>query len=162
MYSYNNTTEGMNNKIHKAAEGPESKRPQPDRKILDLLIEALTDEQKDFVYYGKLMNMARSQEDKDIIRDIQMDEQKHFMLLSDIYYKLTGRKPKIEAEVKPIGRDLLAEYEKSIFGELGGNEFYRKLYFAFMNVQFRDIIFELMSDEMAHAVKFNYLYSKNK
>ncbi len=135
---------------------------EADKKILDLLIEALKDEQMDFVYYGKLMNMAKSLSDKQIIREIQLDEKKHYALMSDVYFSLTGKRPKVEAGIKPIGRNLLKEYEKSIFSELNGSEFYRKIYFLMMNVRYRDIMFELLSDEAAHAAKLNFLYASNK
>ncbi len=133
-----------------------------DQKILDLLLEALTDEKEDIDYYGRLMNMARTPEDREIIRQVQMDEQKHYMITSDIYYKLTGKQPVVEQIIRPLGRNLLHEYEKRIFGELAGADLYRKLYFAFLNLQLRDMLFEMMTDEQGHAAKFNYLYAKTK
>ncbi len=157
MYPYN-----KNDRENKSEEGF-SKRPSPaDRKIIEMLIEALKDETMDYNYYGKLANLARTQEDKEIIKGVQMDEQKHFLLISDIYFKMTGEKPKVEAGVKPISRNLLREYEKSILSEINGMEFYRKLYFSFLNVQIRDMIFEILTDEQQHSTKFTYLFAKNK
>ncbi len=132
------------------------------QKVLDLLLEALTDEKEDFDYYSRLINMFTEPEDKDIIRSIMMDEQKHYLLISDIYYKLTGRQPVVEQIVRPIGRNLGNEIGEQLLRELEGADLYRKLYFAFLNLQFRDMLFEALTDEQSHAAKMNYLFAKNR
>jgi len=46
-------------------------------------------------------------------------------------------------------------------GELKAFEKYRVIY-KYIPTQYRDVVFEIMTDEMKHASYYNWLYAKNK
>ena len=132
-------------------------------KILAMIEEALGDELHDYEYYRQLHSLFDDANDKEIIRHISLDELKHKKMLEELYRKISGKDapvPNIQ-EVK-ISRNLLEEISKSIANEYEGSTFYRTLYFLFQNPEYRDIIFEIMNDELIHAGKLTYLYAKNR
>ena len=131
------------------------------KKVLDLILKALRDEKADYEYHAKLVNLLTDEHEKEVVKAIQLDEQKHYMLLSDIYYELTGSTPIIETNVKHIGNCIISEFAKSILNKLERQDFYKKLLFALSGLA-RDIIFDIMSDKNRHAAKFIYLFAKNK
>lgn len=145
------------------SEMPLRRRPMPpvsNKYILEILKEAIKDEANDADYYWNLSNKMSSQEDKDILRKIRTDELKHNKMFKDIYYQITGERIDSNAESKKISNDVVSEIENSIFNELDTVEFYRKLMFAFLNLEIRDMLYEIITDEQAHAQKLNYLYAK--
>lgn len=155
----NNTTIDNNNEI------PANRPPNPtsNQYLLDMIKEAIKDEANDADYYGNLLQEAPSTEDREILRQIRMDELKHYKLFNDIYRKITSEQLNdIQADSKNISNNLVEEFEKGIFDELEAVEFYRKLLFAFLDLEIRDILFEIITDEQAHSQKMNYLYCKYK
>ena len=130
--------------------------------ILELIIEAIKDEDTDRNFYKELSGKVPLTEDSRILNDLSMDEAKHYEMFNDIYYKLTGEKldPPLKGEKKEISPNLLENYSESILSELKGVEEYRKLLFAFLNQEIRDLMTEVISDEQNHAIKLNYLLTK--
>lgn len=138
-------------------------KPETDEKILILIEEAISDEFKDYEYYKRLQTLFDDSKDKESIRRISLDEMKHKKMLEELYSKLSGRKPPLpRPEDIRITRNLLVELAKSIAHEFDGVEFYRKLYFLLKNPEYRDMMFEILTDEHIHAGKLTYLYSKYK
>ena len=147
MYPYNRP-----NRQYQAME-----TPQPDGIFLDLLREAMTDEATDMRYYEKLSWLVSKDEDREVVRHVQADEKKHLQMLIDIYRNLTEEVPTVIANEFEIGHDLRAEFEKRVLEELEGMEFYRKLYLSHKSAELRDAFFEMLTDELEHAVKMQYL-----
>lgn len=139
----------------------ELSKPIINKYILKLIEEAIADEQKDSDYYYRLSQVVEFPEDKEIIRKMHLDESKHEKIFKEIYAHLTGEEPP-EQEFTPrtISDNLTDNFKEDIFGELEAVEFYRKLYTMFLNVEIRDWLYEIITDEQAHAQKNNYLYSK--
>ncbi|MPL65614.1 hypothetical protein SDC9_11278 [bioreactor metagenome] len=54
-----------------------------------------------------------------------------------------------------------AAIEKALLGEHGAVELYRKIMFGLCTQRHRDMLFEIISDEIKHSSKWNFLYSKN-
>lgn len=167
MYPYNidrsNYTDYQNNLTARSQNISSQKNSTvpADKKLLSMIEEAVCDERRDSYYYKELMNIVRNPKDREVIRSIYMDEIKHEKLLIEIYKMLTGRNiPDMDCEMIPPTLNIVNNYEKSIFGELEGMEFYRQLYFLFQNQEIRDMLFEIITDEQKHATKFNYLFSK--
>lgn len=154
--------ESVKTENNEKVSGNRPPNPVSNQYLLDMIKESLKDEATDAEYYGNLLNKTPSTEDKEIIRQIRMDELKHYKLFNDIYRKLTGEYLNIPADNKKISNNLAEEFEKNIFSELEGAEFYRKLLFAFLDLEIRDILFEIITDEQAHSQKMNYLYCKYK
>ncbi len=132
-------------------------------KSLELIREAVADEAKDRKFYEYLINEAPNSKEKKIITSIRDDEIKHFRLFKKIYYEITGcyPKPLPEKEEYKKTKNYLDGIEQALFGELGAVEKYRQIYFGLKTLKHRDILFEIITDELKHASKFNYLFTKN-
>ncbi len=135
--------------------------PSSNKYIIEMLREAVKDELTDAKYYDSLAEALECDEDRKAVYKIHKDEIKHSKMFSDIYSQLTGEAPNVTSETKRLSDNLLNEFSNNIFNELQGVEFYRKLLFAFLNLEFRDALYEIITDEQAHAQIMNYLYSKH-
>lgn len=129
--------------------------------VQDMLIDAMKDEEHDFKYYSALSDAISDTADSETVKSMAFDEYKHKKLLEEIYYALTETMPeKIEVEIEPISEDLKAEFTNSLFKELEGVELYRELMASFENQSIRDLFFEILTDEQAHAAMNNYFIQK--
>lgn len=129
---------------------------------LELIRQAVSGEENDRRFYEYLINVAPNQEEKNIISSIRDDELGHFDLFRRIYKDITGRYP------VPLGTDEFEEpetylegIEEALFGELKAVEMYRQIYYGLKTRVHRDILFEIITDELKHADKWNYLYTRN-
>ena len=129
---------------------------------LNLIKEAVQGERADELFYDYLISIAPSQEEKDIIATIRDDERNHRKWFKDVYRYYTGEE--IEARngeefIKP--ESYLAGISKAVFGELSAMEKYRFIREGLPVRLFRDTVFRIITDEMKHAIKYNYILSKN-
>lgn len=133
------------------------------KRALELIRKAVAGESADRKFYDYLISVAPTDKDKEIIASIRDDEIKHFKMFRKIYCELTGRYP------EPLGEEefekpdsYLDGIEKALFGELGAVEMYRQIYFGMPTRKYRDMLFEIITDEMKHSSKYNFLYTKNQ
>ena len=136
--------------------------PSEIREALVFIKNAVEGEKEDELFYNDLIGLAPDQEQKDIIASIRDDEIKHNSFFSEIYEELTGEvvKPLVDVPYeKPTS--YIDGIEKALFGELGAVERYRMIYNAMPNKYFRDLLFEVITDELKHGSKYNYLYTIN-
>lgn len=130
---------------------------------LNLIKEAVQGERADELKYDYLISVAPSQEEKDIIISIRDDERNHRKWFKDVYKYYTGEE--IEAKdgeeefVKPTS--YLEGISEAVFGELGAMEKYRFIREGLPVRLFRDTVFRILTDEMKHATKYNYILNKN-
>lgn len=143
-------------------DSPESCDQAKLERSLRLILEALGDETHDRMFYHYLLQVAPDREQSDIIKAIRDDEIKHFKMFRMIYEEITCEPPmaKQEQDFKQP-ESYCAAIQKAIFGELGAVETYRKIMFGLCCQRHRDMLFEIISDEFKHSVKWNFLYSKN-
>ncbi|VBB08127.1 Hypothetical protein LUCI_3392 [Lucifera butyrica] len=129
---------------------------------LCLILEALGDEASDRAFYQCLLEIAPDCEQQNIIKSIRNDEIKHFKMFCMIYQELTCEEPmphqKQEFE-EP--ENYCAAIQKAIFGELSAVELYRKIMFGLCSQRHKDMLFEIITDELKHSGKWNFLYTKN-
>lgn len=131
-------------------------------KALDLIEEAVQDERSDELFYDYLISVAPTQEEKSIIASIRDDERNHRKWFREIYKYYTGEN--IESKngeefVKP--ESYIAGVSKAVFGELGALEKYRFIREGLPSRLYRDTVFRILTDEMKHATKYNYILNKN-
>lgn len=135
----------------------------PDARVLELISNSYY-EVKDYVdYLTKLLSAATDSSDREILKIIRLNEEKHAKLLYGIYKTIgSGEMEKKESApgISLDGRTIIEEYEKCIFYSLDAADHFRRIYFSFLNVEIRDKIYEIISDEENHGVKFTYLYAK--
>lgn len=137
--------------------------PQNFPAALQLIAQSVQGERSDELFYNALISMAPTQEAKDILASIRDDEKKHACLFRQIYRELTG-----QTLPPPTGNDFEkpASYcegiRKALFGELSAVERYRRIVYALQSRRHLNMMTEIISDELKHSSKYNYLYSRSK
>lgn len=129
---------------------------------LQLIVDAVTGEREDRLFYEYLISTAPSNEDKEIIRGIRDNEIHHFALFRLLYYQLTGQvlpPPKETPFTKPAS--YCAGLAKALQGEEGAVIRYRKILFALQNRVHINMLTEIITDELRHGTLYSYLYAKN-
>lgn len=131
-------------------------------KLLDLLREAMLDEKKD---YRKYRSMAEMTDNKSVIEQIRFayeDEAKHYDMFQEIYEGLTGRDVQIMSPEQENLNKLIDAVKASINGELAAVELYREIRAMLRGKEYRDMLYEIITDEQEHATRFVYLYAMLK
>jgi rubrerythrin len=129
---------------------------------LKLVKKAVQGEREDELFYDYLICVAPSKEEKDIIRSIRDDERKHNKMFRAMYKYYTGediRASKDDCFDKPPS--YIHGIKKALFGELSAMERYRIIRAGLPDRYFRDMAFEILTDEMKHADKYNYILNLN-
>lgn len=126
------------------------------------LIEALKGEQDAQEFYKRLLTMAKDSEDKNIISKIYGDEGEHFNNFSKLYKQITGRNPMLPPPQKPNIHDYLTGIRKAIMDETDTYAFYKDTFMCTNNAAAKEIFLDAFTDENEHAIRFNYLFTKNK
>lgn len=130
-----------------------------DRKLMDLLKEAMTDEKKDHRKYKHMIDMTDNKEIIEQIRRAYEDEAKHYEMFQEIYEELAGRNIQIITP-EPEQQDRLIDAVKSsINDELEAVELYREIRAMLRGKKYRNMLFEIITDEQEHATRFVYLYA---
>lgn len=129
---------------------------------LYLIRKAVAGETKDRKFYQYLIDTAPTREDKEIIASIRDDELKHYDMFREIYKDITGQYPvPLGEETFEKPSNFLDGIRQALFGELSAVEMYRKIYYGLKARKHRDMLFEIISDELKHSAKYNYIYTKN-
>lgn len=134
--------------------------PGVNERALKMLEQAITDEGEDIAYYLRLEAAVNEPADKEILRQVMLDDEKHKKLLEKIYESISGQKYEAVFGKKDPEKNIIHEYEINIFYKLENADFYRKIHNVFVNREIRDVLLEIITDEFSHAQKFTYLYSK--
>lgn len=125
--------------------------------------KSITGEKDDEIFYSVLLSQAPNEEEKNIIKSIIADEKKHNLMFRKLYEELT----KMESPASQMSRtnnssnEYLKNLEKALFGELSAVERYRQIMFAMPNKEKYDMLMEILTDEIKHAAKYNYLITRN-
>lgn len=131
--------------------------------VLELIKDSINDELMVNKFYSDLANSIRDIDDKKMIEQMSLDENKHYKMFMDIYNKLTNEEYTPEnIEYQNISLDIISNIINSIKGELSSVEAYRPILFALENQQFKNYLTEIITDEQNHAARLNYMYSKYK
>ena len=130
---------------------------------LALIKEAIKDEKHDELFYDYLLKNAPSKDQRDIITSIRNDERKHFAMFKMIYKFFTGEDITVSngEDFKPP-KSYIDGIVEALFGELKAVEKYREIYKGLPTRYFRDMLFEIITDEIKHSAKWNYLYTLNR
>ncbi|MCS1350041.1 ferritin-like domain-containing protein [Mechercharimyces sp. CAU 1602] len=133
-------------------------------KALELLMEGIQGEQQDEMFYDYLLTKAPDEEDRTIITGIRDDERRHRKMFRQIYYGLTMQQPVQKETETPFQapRSYLDGLSQAIMGESDAVRKYRKLYFTVPGVVYKNMVFSILTDELIHGSRYNYLYAKNK
>ncbi|WP_305025237.1 ferritin-like domain-containing protein [Paenibacillus lacisoli] len=128
------------------------------QEALELIKKAVSGEREDELFYDYLISEAPTTEEKEIIETIRNDERKHNRMFRQIYQELTGQTIETPQNVefeKP--KSYYEGIRKALFGELGAVERYRDIRAGLPDRYHRDMVFEILTDELKHANKYNYI-----
>lgn len=119
--------------------------------LIKLIEEAIAEEELAFAAYMKMADAFG--EDADKIRAIAADEMKHKKMLADLYEDLTGKMlEKTKAETVDFeSKDKAEMVAESLEKEIENAKMYRTMYFAMADQRGKNVLFEIMTDEMLHG-----------
>lgn len=129
---------------------------------LPLVGEAIQGELGDERFYDYLISVAPDEEERNIIAGIRNDERKHYLSFKEIYDFYGGINISEPTKVNFKKPSSYGEGLKmALLGELAAVEKYRDLRAGLPNEFFRDMVFEIITDELKHAHKYTYLLYLN-
>lgn len=108
--------------------------PQNLAGALALIQQALAGESEDRQFYSQLIEMAPTQEEKQIISGIRDNEIGHYALFRQLYMELTGTMP-VPAPSEPFvpSANYCEGLKKALLGEQNAVQKYRKILYAMQN-----------------------------
>ncbi|PIC82583.1 rubrerythrin [Sporosarcina sp. P1] len=137
--------------------------PEALQKSLALMFEAVQGEKEDRLFYEYLISVAPTQDDKEIISSIRDDEIRHNLMFKKMYKDFTGQEVMdVTAEDFKKPASYIEGIQQALFGELKAVEKYREIRKGLPDRQNRDIVFDILTDELKHAAKYNFLYTENR
>lgn len=127
---------------------------------VEMIRNSVADEAEDALMYEHLINIAPNNEAKEIIANIRDNEKLHNTLLRELFTKLTGAIfPQTSKSENYEKTNYIDGIKKALMGELKAVEKYREILTYMPNKELYNKVFYIMSDEMKHAIKYNYLIS---
>lgn len=123
--------------------------------------KAVQGEREDELFYDYLIKESPTTDEKTIISSIRDDERRHNRIFRMIYEDLTGEKlPAGEEEAFEKPESYLDGIKRALFGELAAMERYRIIR-RMLPRPYKEILFDIITDELKHASKYNYLFTLN-
>ncbi len=132
---------------------------------IELIKESIGDEKEDEMFYTNLINQAPTENEKNIIMSIRDDEKKHNQILRTLYYNFTGQFAPEDTTSSTNNNNNLGykeQLEKALFGELDAVVKYRRILGTMPGGDSYTLIMSIMTDEIRHANKYNYLIQNVK
>lgn len=131
---------------------------------IGLIKQSVGDEKEDEMFYDTLIKQAPTEKEKDIIRSIRDDERKHNQILRRLYYEFTGQMLPADTvtNVPNSNMDYKSNLEKALFGELDAVAKYRKIMGTMPSGNSYTLLMSIMTDELRHASKYNFLIHNAK
>ena len=130
---------------------------------ITMIKNSINDEAEDAAMYEALINVAPNEEAKKIIQDIRDDEKIHNKLLREIFSEITGVVLPQNLETAAYPKlTYIDGIKKAFMGELKAVEKYREILTYMPTKELYNKILYIMTDEMKHAIKYNYLITMYK
>lgn len=131
---------------------------------INLIRQSIGNEREDEMFYETLIRQAPTEKEKNIIISIRDDERKHNQILRRLYYEFTGQmaQPDQTMEEASNNNDYKANLEKALFGELEAVVKYRKILGTMPSGNPYTLVMSIMTDELRHASKYNFLIHSAK
>ncbi|MCG3087324.1 ferritin-like domain-containing protein [Sporosarcina cyprini] len=144
-------------------QGYDYAQQQAYQRSLQLMAEAVQGEREDQLFYDYLISKAPNAEQKDIITSIRNDEIRHNQLYRQMYQQLTGQEVPMAPEEEFVPpASYIDGIKKALFGELKAMEKYRIIRAGLPYREYRDVVFEILTDELKHATLYNFLFTENR
>lgn len=131
-------------------------------KALDLIREEVQDKTTAELLCDYLISIAATQEEKDIMISIRDDEIIHRKLLKEMYKYYTCEEFQSRRnENFIIPPSYIKGISKALLVKLDSMEKCRFIKDGLPIKLYKDTIFRILTDEMEHATKYNYILTKN-
>lgn len=124
-----------------------------------LIKSSISDEKEDELFYDMIIKQAPTEKEKNIIKSIRDDEIKHNQILRKLYFDFTGQILPLENFMTSETSKLsyIENLEKSLFGEINAIKKYRKILSVMPSGNSYALLMSIMTDEITHADKYNFL-----
>ena len=131
---------------------------------IELIRKSVGNEKEDELFYDMLIKQAPTEREKEIIRSIRDDEKKHNQILRELYFNFTGQIIPPDNSIETINDNFnyKEELEKALFGELDAVVKYRKILGTMPSGKSYTLVMSIMTDELRHANKYNFLIHNAK
>ena len=131
---------------------------------IDLIRKSVDDEKEDEMFYGILIEQSPTDKEKDIIKSIRDDERKHNQILRELYYDFTGQILPADNLTNSSNNQMSYKenLEKALFGELDAIKKYRNIMGTMPSGKSYTLLMSIMTDEIRHANKYNFLIQMQK
>lgn len=131
---------------------------------IGLIRKSVGDEREDELFYDNLIKQAPTEKEKEIIRSIRDDERKHNQILRRLYFEFTGQVLPADTLTNELNSnmDYKSNLEKALFGELDAVTKYRKIMGTMPSSNSYILLMSIMTDELRHANKYNFLIHNAK
>ena len=135
----------------------------PLNEAIELIKRSVADEREDEWFYTDLIKQAPSEKEKKIIENIRDDERKHNKILRQLFYEFTGQTLGEDNSIQQLNDYLnyRENLEKALFGELDAVAKYRKILGTMPSGDSYTLLMSIMTDELRHASKYNFLICIN-
>jgi rubrerythrin len=135
-------------------------------KAIENVKEYIMDETNDVQFYERLISLSPNQDEKKIIQDIMNDEKIHVQIFRKIFTELTGvvlpETNKMQSENMNNSFSYKEGLKKALFGELDAVKKYRETLAYMPSKDLSNMFMYVLTDEIRHADKYNFLISLNK
>ncbi len=136
-------------------------------KLITGVKNSVGNEKDDEIMYTNLAKMAPNDEQKDIILSIKDNEMIHNRIFRKIFNELTGvilpeNSINTATTATMTNKSYTDMLQDAFMGELAAIERYRELLAYAPNMEIYSMIMYVMTDEIRHALKYNYLMMLNK
>lgn len=132
------------------------------QEVLEWIKEGVQGEREDELFYDYLISVAPTTEEEEIIASIRDDERRHNRLFRKIYKDFTGMEvPLGGEETFERPSSYIDGIKKALFGELKAVEKYRAIRRDLPIGPYKDVLFDIITDEIIHSSKYNYLLTLN-
>lgn len=131
---------------------------------ISLIEQSVSDEKKDEMFYNILIDQAPTNEEKEVIKSIRDDERKHNQILRKLYYQFTGQilsKDMLFSHLE-TSMDYQSNLKTALFDELNAVAKYRKILGTMPSGNSYTLLMSIMTDELRHASKYNFLICNAK
>lgn len=141
--------------------------PQGFINSVKLIEQSVEGEKYDALFYEWLINNIPTQgltpeqvkSIKDTIISIRNDEMSHNKTFKKMYKRLTGKDATPEEKEFVAPASFVDGIIMALNGELNAVKRYRIIMEGMPNLPYRDIVFNILSDEIRHSSLYNYIYA---
>ncbi|MCY6960242.1 cytochrome b5 domain-containing protein [Clostridium brassicae] len=129
---------------------------------LILVKESIQHEKDNELFYNFLISLAPTKEEKGIFTAIQYDKRKHNKYFKEIYKFYTDQNvSSLQNSNFEKPKSYINGIKKARLAELDAFEIYRDIRSGLPDEYYRNMVFEILTDELTHADKYDYILHLN-